>query len=263
MNWHKAKTILIWFLVLINALLLYFNFSQNSYNNKIDDEIIAYTADILEGNGISINPEVVPKKKITPPQFEADNIITDYESFAKSVLGDDAKALSETVYSASKGKIEFSGDKFTYTSPAPLLSAEADKAEVLSLLAEFGINITEFEYEKSGNGIKLFNRANGLEIFNSEITLENTDGGTVISGVWFLKLADNLPSATELKDVTSVLIDLLSSPSKPQSETEITALTLGYIIYEPESYHKTLVPIPVWQIEHTNGTIYLDARANN
>lgn len=263
MNWHRAKTILICFFLFINAFLLYFNVSKSRYDSKINEQIIGYTTDILKGNGISIDPEIIPKKRLFTPQFEADNIITDYAEFAKSVLGKDAAKISDTEYSSAKGNLEFSGDSFNFTSSAPLFSGSLKRADAVSLLDGLGIKIGDFDYEKNGNSVILSNKANDFNIFNSEIVIENTDTATKISGIWFSKLGDNFPQNAELNDITSVLIDLLSSSQKPQGETSITTLKLGYIIYEPEKYHKTLVPIPVWCIEHTGGTVYMDARANS
>ncbi len=261
MNWPRAKTILICFFLFTNLLLLYFNIAGSITDSRLDDEIVGYSVEILQKNGITIDPGLIPEKKAQLPQFEADNIIVSYDEFAKQLLGEQVTTISEAAYSSEKGTLEFSGDNFTFTSTAPLLSVDAKKNDAINLLAGLGINLGEYDYVQTAGKIVFSNKANNLPLFNSDITIEINAENTTISGVWFYKYAENLPEGAMLKDVTTALIDLLSSPEKPQGTAKIISITPGYMMYESESYHKTLVPIPAWRIEFPDRAVYMDARA--
>lgn len=258
MNWYKAKTILIVFFMITNAFLLY-NIIFNSKNAfYINDEIIMYSIEILENNGIKINSEIIPRKIVSISQFEADNIITDREEFAKKIFNEDCKKISEDLYESEKGRIEYFGDRFTVTLNQDIKTTE--KEFVLELFRNAGINISDYEYS-DGKFLKTINKYN---VFNSEITITKPEEGkTQISGVWFEKNSNEIFSGTELKPITSVLIDFISDSNRPEGEIEIVNLKLGYMVYETETYHKSIVPIPVWRLELSDGNyIYMDARAS-
>ena len=94
MNWYKAKTILIVFLVITNAFLLFniiFNVKDGTY---ISDKTISETAAILHNNGIDIDESIIPHKNVNAGQFEADNIIEGYQSFAEKLLGENPEKIS-------------------------------------------------------------------------------------------------------------------------------------------------------------------------
>jgi hypothetical protein len=67
------------------------------------------------------------------------------------------------------------------------------------------------------------------------------DNHVKISGVWFEKKSDKIPSQNELKPITTVLIDMLSSPDRPKENVEISNIELGYMVYETETFHKSVV----------------------
>lgn len=262
MNWHKAKTILICFLIVTNLFLLFNIIFNGKSDNYISNDILTYTAEILNNNGIKISTDLIPSQHITVSQFEADNIIADYDTFAKGILGESPEKKSENTYKSDIGVLEFSGDGFCFTSSAPLYSGELNENDALSLLKNLSVELNDYEFEKNESGVIFKNKANKLDIFNSEICIENIGTQTHIAGIWFNKYGDNFPNSPQIKPVTTVLIDFLSSPEKPQT-AEITALTFGYITYESDIYHKSIVPIPVWKIEFADRAVYIDARANN
>lgn len=261
MNWSKAKTILILFFLMVDSFLLYQIVVTNQDKNYVSDEVIKNTVTILEKNQINVAPELIPNKKGSVRLFESDNIISDYESFSKLFLGNDLTKVSDTAYSGVGGKVEFWGDKFRFTSSSLLFVGKPKKNDILSFFQDKGIKLTGCEFYEEDNVQYLKKTENKLEVFNSFIKVENTDK-TVISGLWFERKTDGFTSSTGLNPSTSALIDFLSSQDKPNAEITILNIEKGYNIYEPETFHKSIMPAPVWEIEHTMGSAYIDARKN-
>ena len=86
----------------------------------------------------------------------------------------------------------------------------------------------------------------------------------MIYGVWFQKKTEPVTTDAELKSAAAVLVDFLSSPDRPEGELTIEGVELGYMIYETENFHKSIVPISAWQVSlSSGGNVYLDARSNN
>lgn len=259
MNWYRAKTILIVFLAIINVFLLYNIIFNNGSFFYINKDIVANTAEVLKNNGITINPDIIPRKVLSAKQFEADNIITGYDEFAKKALGEDVKKISDNSYEGKRGSIEFSGDRFTLVTELTADNLFEEK-NARAFLKSFGIDISDYKYE---NGV--FKKSvDKLDLFNTEISIkQQKDGKIQISGVWFEQAENTVSEETELKPITSVLVDFISSPQRPEGNPEISNLTLGYIVYDTELYHKSMVPIPVWKIEFSTGNyVYMDARSN-
>lgn len=259
MNWNKAKTILIVFFTIVNLFLLYTIISRNINDYYISEETISNAIAVLNNNGITIDKSIIPQKNITVDQYEADNIVDDYDGFAKRILGDDYIKYSDTVYESTRGKIEYFGDKFTFTGDYNGNTSK-NEANELSVLNSLGIKISDYEYSE---GVFRKN-INNINVFDCELSVCFYDGKLTISGIWFEKNREPISENTELKPITTVLIDLLSSEEKPEGAAEITDLELGYMVYEEQTYHKSIVLIPSWKIKFSNETYaYLDARANS
>lgn len=264
MNWYRAKTILIVFFVITNIFLLYNIVFTGRGDVYIKDEIILYTTDILKKNGIEMNTDI-PKKKKSIRQFNANNIVSDYDEFAKNVLGESVEKTGENTYKSSVGELAFSGDRFslklnTYKIAKPSKN-KIDTAK--NCLKTFKINISDYMAKETDDGVYFKQEIDGMQVFNSGLSVKiSGDNLSEISGVWFEKSSD-IADTSEMKPITSVLIDILSSPECPKENTQITDLTLGYMVYDTESYHKSIMPMPVWKINFgKDNFIYMDARGN-
>lgn len=258
MNWYKAKTILIVFLVITNAFLLFniiFNVKDGTY---ISDKTISETAAILHNNGIDIDESIIPHKNVNAGQFEADNIIEGYQSFAEKLLGENPEKISDTQYTSEKGTLEFSGDFFAFTQKGDV--SHGDEKMDRELLHSLGIDISDYVYQQGVFSKKV----NKLNVFNSRLSVDQNEQGEVtVSGVWFEKNSNKILSPGTMKPITAVLIDFISSPERPQGGISIVNLEWGYTVYETEVFHKSIVPVPVWKIELSDGEkIYMDARNN-
>jgi len=257
MNWSKAKTILIVFFTIVNLFLLATIMSRNIKNYFIGKETIANTIEVLKSNGIKVNKDIIPDGDISVQQFEVHNIIDDYEGFARKLLGEECIKQSEGLYTSPKGRVEFWGDKFRYTTRYSG-DTSINEDNMISVLNKFGINISDYRYS---NGAFVKN-INGLDVYDCSLKISfEEDDLLVISGVWFEGKEKAIQGESELKPITSVLIDILSSHQKPVEEVEVTNIKLGYMVYETEIYHKSVVLIPAWKMSFSNDEyVCLDAR---
>lgn len=258
MNWNKAKTILIIFFLLVNTFLFFNLITENSNENYVKDETVADTIKVLENNGISIESKLISRKNHSVDTFETDNIIKDYDEFAKKILGEDCEKISDNIYSGKQGSVEYFGDKFVIT-VSPEKNIILNEESCVSLLNTLGIFVKDYEYK---DGI-FKKKVNNLEVFSSEIIFEKSSDGIVkISGIWFENNSEGSYSHTKLKPITSVLVDFISAEGRPDGNVEISDLNLGYMVYETKVYHKSIVPIPVWELELSDKkVIYMDARS--
>ena len=236
---------------------------MNLYSNNKDTlflkkDVVKSTISVLNKNGVKINDSIIPKKIVTLKQFEADNIIKSYDEFAMSVLGKDYKKISDTRYESLEGYVEFLGDRFDinikYEGNLP-----SSKGDIEKLFEKFNLKITDFEYKNA----TVYKKNGKYDIYDCSITLKKDGNNLKISGVWYQKNSNKISNGDEIKPITSALIDFLSDPLKPQGQCEIKNIRLGYMVYETTSYHKSIVPMPVWELNLSdNQKVYISARAN-
>lgn len=255
MNWSRAKTILI-FMFLATALFQsYMLYTSEKKANDISPEIIESTVEILSSNGISLNPEIIPKHKRNLPSYNADNAISDNEEFSHFFLGESYTKTNENKYSSKNGTLEISGNSFYFTSKTPYLK----KNELFDILG-YKEKIQKEETTHTGSdSVTITNYINKLPVFNSQITITVRDDFiSTANGKWFN--VTNKNSTVRLKSITSVLIDLIKEDI--QKPTKITGISLGYTIPESTSFQKSVSLVPVWKIDFEDSNYILaDARS--
>lgn len=267
MNWSRAKTILI-ILFLLSDLFLLGNIIVSTRNSKsVTPEIIESTIKILNTNNISISSNIIPKNTPSAPYAEADNVISDFEAFAKLFLGNDIQKADENLYTSDRGEILFIGDSFRYKASTATESSNTDEknaqAIAITFLKNKGFDLSDAEINteksESGSRVILKNTFSDLPIFNSLLEVDILGEQAIsVSGTWFNVTGTNGPD-NELKSITSSLIDFIPSVSK--TPTKITNITLGYTVPDSDLYHKSAVLVPVWKITEDNKTDhYPDAR---
>ena len=260
MNWSKAKTVLIFFFIIINVFLFYTILGRSLNNYYVSKETVNNTVEILKNSGITVDKDIIPRRIQSVSQFEADNIIVSYEDFAKKMLGENCIKISETEFKGDIGSISYFGDKFIFRSQ---YSGDKSKTEsnLISILNSYGITLNDYIYT-DGSFVKSID---GKKVYDCELNFDFTpENELMIYGVWFLKKSEPITTDAELKSAAAVLVDFLSLPDRPQGELIIESIELGYMIYETENFHKSIVPISAWEVTLSNGEkVYLDARANN
>ena len=122
MNWSKAKTVLIFFFIIINVFLFYTILGRSLNNYYISKETVNNTVEILKNNGITVDKDIIPRRIQSASQFEADNIIVSYEEFAKQMLGDNYLKISDAEFKGEDNSISFYGDKFIMKQKFPFFN---------------------------------------------------------------------------------------------------------------------------------------------
>lgn len=269
MNWGRVKTVFIILFLISDLFLLSILINSEWKQGITSSDVIDSTVQILSANGITINPDIIPKKVSHVPYAEAENIITGYDIFAKKLLGEDAKKTTDDTFESPSGLILFDGNSFCFKSKTEPVGGNISEKEAENIAAEFlsslGFKLknTDNNTEKTSSGytVTFENTVGGFPVFNNIVTVE-IQGKSVAtaSGIWF-NLIDNSGPESDLKSITSVLIDSITNLNLSGSNITLDKLSLGYTIPESNTYHKSAVLVPVWEIRDTGAnTYYTDAR---
>ncbi len=268
MNWSRVKTVLIILFLCTDIFLLATYLTSRYASSTISPEVIESTVEVLKNNDITVDPAIIPHKIPSVLYAEAENVISDYETFARKILGDEFSAV-DFGYESVVGKLTFFGDRFNFVrNPMPTLDLipvtdeKMAKDVTVSSLQQLGFDLenAEITTKKSDNGytVTLENYANSLPILNSQVLVELSKSGiTSISGIWFNE-SNSQNGSNNIKSITSALIDFIPDAKTP---AEITEIELGYNIFDKASYHKSATLIPVWKVTTKDADTYLlDAR---
>ena len=270
MNWSRVKTVLIILFLCTDIFLLATYLTSKYASSTISQDVIESTVEVLENNNIKVDSSIIPHKIPSVMSLDAENVISDYEEFAKKFLGSQISAV-EYGYESVVGKLTFYGDRFNFvkntmldavTDLIPVTDEKMAKDVTVSSLQQVGFDLknAEITTEKTDNGytVVLENKANSLPIFNSQVLVTLSKSGiTSVSGIWFNE-TESQNGNNDIKSITSALIDFIPDAKTP---AEITEIELGYNIFDKASYHKSAVLIPVWKVTTKDGETYLlDAR---
>lgn len=268
MNWSKVKTILIVFFLCVDIFCLFAVMSGGNGKTALTEEEINTTVEVLSARKIKISPEIIIQKRTECAHFEANNAVFDYAEFA-GMLMENAEKISDTEYGNERGKLTYSGDKFSFEAASvPENGNKGSEKDAVRLVQGFlnkvltnaGKEDVSAKVTDTGYEVTLRSQYDGLPLFNSEIKAEVCYGRLkTVSGSWFYP-ADSAGRDNSVKSITSALIDCISLLGDAE-ETEIVSVELGYMVFEENTYHKSAVMIPVWQIKTADGrVIYIDAR---
>ena len=267
MNWSRVKTILIIFFLCVDAFLAV-GVLRGRNEQELTPEAVNTAVEVLKARGITVSPDIVVQKMTSCEHVEAENAVTGYDEFAVKVIGEDARLAADNIYEGAAGRIEFSGDCFNYTASAvPESGNIGTESEALRLAEDFarvlpGTDKADKSVSPISDGFSVTfrNKFNGMVFFNSAVTVDVQFGRvSVMHGSWFSRSVTGGRS-NNLKSITSALIDCISAVGD-SGPAEISSLELGYTVFEENTYHKSAVMIPVWQISLTDGRKFcIDAR---
>ena len=274
MNWYKAKTILIIFLVVVNIAFFTYIIYDSFQSKKTESTVFNTVIELLDKNNISIDNTVIEKTDLpqSAKSVYAENIISSYDDFAKLLLGENVTKTNEGVYTSESGNatLTFDGDKFeAVVKPGYMLMQSDSNTEPIKTAKKFltavGIDISDVKYDITGeNGqtiINFYQQANKYPVFGAGITII-TDNGTITSakGCWFVPKNKNHQN-NELKNISGVLIDYMNIRQPLSEQCTITDISFGYAMHETDQYHNEIILTPSWQItDNTGKKELLDAR---
>lgn len=271
MNWSRIKTILIILFLFTDIFLAASIFTAERKETEISPEVLRATKEILQSHNITIDNSVILPHISSASILQADNAITDYDTFAALLLGDDYYLEAPEVYSSEKGKLAFSGDRFSFKAAdeekksAEQLTQKSVRKILFSELKTLGFDMSRAKVvqaaEKSGIwSVRIQDFAENRPVFSSDIEASvSADGILSLYGSWF-NLRDNREQSGSIKGITGILIEFAEEYSRP---AEITAAEYGYSVFDNDNYHKSASLIPVCKIILKDGTAWFtDARGN-
>lgn len=269
MNWSRAKSILIVFLLCTSIVLSYSLISSREKSRTINPQTIEHTINLLELRGITVSSNLIADKISSERIYNVENVIADYKTFAETVFPGCTPGENNFYYSNDgTAEINFFADRFkvTFKNGYPTshkLKSPSDKAR--AYLISIGIDVGDSKVTVANDAEGIFtvsftNTLGSHPFFDCNIqAVLKGENLMSVSGTWFKEL-EILPSASELKPLTSLLTDY-SSHNKEFTGIEIADITLGYSINEHGVYHKQSTVSPIYQVITTEGKIfYIDAR---
>ncbi len=227
MNWERVKNFLIVLFVFINIFLICFMLSSVKTSSSVNKSVVADTVSILEANGVTVNPKLIPTSISNPGTFDV--VALDVDSSYES-----PKKLTES-------------------------NAESEIKKAMKVLGLKGYEISR----QDGQTYSLMQKVSGYFIFDSGITAKIEDNKITLSGVWYKQ--QTKPRAEGYKDggivyVTGVLIDFINNGDRiPGTHDEITGIEVGYCVpwYDSGIEHKSMSAVPCYSVITADGTRFL------
>ncbi|MBR4173355.1 MAG: hypothetical protein IKR46_03180 [Clostridia bacterium] len=266
MSWSRIKTILIILFLFTDLFLAASIFVAEKKETEVSQDVFDSAIYILSEHNITLSDSVTLPKISSATVLQADNAVTDYDSFAKMLLGENY----DENYVSEKGKIAFSGDKFSFVAkdiPSEIgaITEKAAQKKLFTFLKSIGFNMSGAKVvsAKEEDGIWRFTvrgYAEKLPVFSCELGAELSKNGIIsLSGSWF-NIRDTREQSGGIKSTLGLLIDFAEEFDRP---CKITEIDFGYSVFDNDNYHKSASLIPVNKLVLNDNTeYYLDARAN-
>jgi hypothetical protein len=263
MNGYRLKAALTLLFLLIVVLLFGNIMYSTSQPTTISGEAIASTISVLKANGITITEESIPDKSISMKELQAQNSLPERDSLVKALLGENALKKDETYYADGDASLVFRGNTFSYVSQTPKFSSffsGLSKSNLTKKATKFldicGIPYEKKKIEKQGESyiITFYDEKNSFPIFDSNIKMVlSSEGLYSIQGSW-VSIQETNGKPQKVKNITGVLVDFALSRPRPQKQSVIVDITLGYQLQNDTHLS------PVWKITlDDKHTYYLDA----
>lgn len=271
MNSGKIKTILIILFLFTDIFLALSIFTAKKEETSIPPEVLDSAIQILGEHNISLDKAIIPSKIPPVSILQADNVISDYETFAKAVLGDGFSSGDNGAFFSKTAELTLSGDSFFFKSLENFDASqnytvnEAQKA-VSSYLKELGFNISGAKVISSSSdgsicNIKIRGFIKDSPVYSSEVDASVSKNGIIsLSGSWF-NPRDSVGEDNTLKSITGVLVDFASSYDSVKQKS-VKSIEIGYSVFDNATYHKSASLIPVTKIVLNDGKEYfMDSRS--
>lgn len=264
MNWYKAKTILIIFFLCTNIFLLVNILTAANKATVITEDVIGATVEILSRNGVTIDPEIIPRRNETVAVIEAENVIGDATAFAEGILGGTVEKNPDGTYTGPAGNLAISGNRFSYTAgnaPKELGSSPAKAAT--AFLKGAGFDLSGAERTVTENLVTYQKEFDAHPFFDGQVTVTVRDGAVVSAeGCWFSSDDGGwFSDKVTVKSITGVLVDYAAQENHAKG---ITALDFGYTLPQGDTLQKSAVLVPTWVITTDRGEkVFMDARESD
>lgn len=223
MNLGRVKTFLIVLFLGINIYLLISHFTATRF--AVDSKTCEKTLEIIQGYGITVDKDIVPKYAVNLKSIDTNNIVYTKEF----------KKLNKN------GRFKVSGDSFSCKIKNPTLSdSDANiKKGIKAFLEKSGFPTKHMSFSKTktkDNKTKTFQincKVKNYSIFDSVITVDITKDGCAINGKWFEPMSDDVKLTSRSRQtvyITSILVDFAQNEKVTKNTPlEITSIEYGYL----------------------------------
>lgn len=263
MEWSKIKNIILLILLGLNLFLLVIVASQELQAHQFRREARAEAVELLERNGIAVDPDRLPPDTSLPVQvLEEEESGTD--ALARALLGEDAVRQSggvRQVYTSPLGEMEaFSTGRFAadLTAGAQLLGESKPEQHASALLQRAGIQADFVESGSAEGMLRLTycQRWGDTPVFNAQISLTYAGGALRHMEGVLLPGESGAGREEETVTVATLLVRFLSQRNESgRMFSEIQSMVPGYHLSATRPFTLT----PAWYITTDTGTYLLSA----
>lgn len=273
MEWVRAKTIMIVFLIVVNIGLGAYILIDSINEKKVNDSIANKVIELLKENNISVKKDMILSNLNVKNEngVKAYNVVSDYFNFSKKIIGENVKSFEDGVYENNIGKVTFAGDCFKGEAREDYFLDEIvtnDKNAVNNAkkyLESIGVDVdtTVEKVEKKDNKfyVTFEKKVNNRKIFNMQITVEMSyKGVTAVWGNWYNREVEK--TKYPIKDITGILIEYMNLKSDSGESIAIKDIDIGYVVFDSNIFHEDVKMELVWRITDSLGkTEYIRATA--
>lgn len=267
MNWGRVKTILIIMFLTIDIVLLGLFFYINNDINYIKKDTVKETINVLKKHNIIISEEIIPKQRVEKKIINYENVIYTPQKAAQRFLGENFETISEN----ESGIIYKKGSMFLTLSDGKMLlenrrnkniaqNFDEVKKQVLNDLETFGYKKNEIGFEKAVTKegichITAYQTFDDKKIYGTQLIITaDKDGILTLEGKCF-SFTDKENTKEKLKDVTTVLVDMIYEPSF--KGIEINKIEVIYYINPEYIDASNVLAYPVYVIKDTDGREFI------
>ena len=270
MNWSGAKNWLIVLFVSINIFLIFTIVKSDMRLSVIETQTIEQTVEIMRQNNIFVSADIIPTKMPKLGAIDAINSVTDFDEFAKRMLGEQVASLSGGHYASSTMRLSLEGDMILYTDSAPSdnikeLNSSSAQRYVTEWLQKRGFenNMLSSYVTENDNGYTVYinQKIDKYSLLDSYFEAHVTQNGiTRLYGSWFVPSSGQTSFSNDtarVKPITSILLDFARDDARIKNGSNtISQIDLGYITGEKNTHHTFATAMPVWRIRCADGKEY-------
>ena len=260
MDWRRFKTIIIIVLIIINiffgAYLIRMKWADSVVNQETRENVIS----VLKKNNIILDDEKFP-----------DNIEKYSACYLTRVLENDEKFINKII--GKDGSFSAKNEVFSFE-VQPDKSVELEEDAVIEacrdFMGEHGIfndlyKEGKVKISKNEGKARFYLEYDECRFFDSYIDFSLSDKGIYkISGKNIIKAEKNISSYEEkLLPVESIIVTV-ARDKETKKKVNIKNITFGYYLGKSEGIYVSVLAIPVWKIDFSDGdSLSYDARNGN
>ncbi len=277
MNWGRAKTILIIMFILVDIFLFFVLIQTRKDAVEIPDETLQATVQILQGKGIDIQKELIPKFRLVNQNIMMRNYFEEPTKTAELILKEFETNLADEqkrhyIFEGEKALLIVKDTHFKYQAKGEAKPYEKDvkpaEKVVFNQLKKLGFKGNEMVIVNSKTENGLFTAQvvpvyKDLKIYGISMTVTaDREKILQLEGNWFRAQDAESYETETLLDVTAVLAGL--TYRQDGWPKQITGIENGFYASDAFLNSREIAAVPIYAVMDKNGKIKcFDARIGN